>query len=175
MAPRTPNGACVCWASWGFASRRKWGCADRQDSCRATSFHIWCGDRLFIQHHGAQHPCPYSGGAGQPPGLLQHVGSAGCVVFPVSLEGVGMMGMVCRAQDHQSTWLVGETLSPGSWTGRLTSPRRTRLSLLQEPPFQSPWPGSSHGGGVLALTSRAGSGAYPGRARGGTPEENRGS
>ena len=30
MAPRTPSGACVCWAGWGFASGQKRGCAAGQ-------------------------------------------------------------------------------------------------------------------------------------------------
>lgn len=85
------------------------------------------------------------------------------------------MGMVCRAQGYQSTGLAGETLVHGSWTGRLTPPRRTWLSPLQEPPFQSPCPSYSHGGGALPLTGRARSGTFPGRGRGGTPEESRGS
>lgn len=79
-------GLCVL-GKLGLCFRVEVGLCSWTDSCGASSFQIRCGDRLFIQHHGAQHPRPDSGGAGQPPGLLQHVGPAGCVVFPVGLEG----------------------------------------------------------------------------------------
>lgn len=137
MAPRTPSGACVCWASWGFASGWKWGYAAGQTHAGPlpSRYGVEIGSSSSIT--GPSIP------ARTREVLVSHLASYNMW----ALQGewcflwawrVGMMGMVCRAQDHQSTWLVGETLSPGSWTGRLTPPRRLWLSPLQEPRSSPP-------------------------------------
>lgn len=77
-APRTPktshHGASACSAVEYFASGSELGHMAPLVHAEAFSFQIRCGDQLFHQHNGAQHPGQDSGSARQPPGILQHVG-----------------------------------------------------------------------------------------------------
>lgn len=147
MAPvKPPMGLCVLGQAGlsGFLGRR----AVQLDTSPAWALPSIRGDRLFHQHYGAQHPCPDSGGAGQPLLPLTTCGALqGAWCFLWAMEGGQHDGYSAEPRLPEHCWRGRRCHLVHGLAGS-PPPRRTWVVSSSGASIPVPCPGYSHGGGA---------------------------